>query len=312
MNFRHVEVFFAVMTGGTVTEAARRLGVSQPSVTTTLRQAEEKLGIQLFLREGGRLIPTEEAHILFEEAERAHEALHAMRTLAKRLEIGRGGHVRIAAVPSISLELLPDAIERFEQRHTGFQYSVATLNTEEIVNQLDSRKGTFHLGFTFGTLEDSGFDATAIGDADLLAVLPAAWNYERDEVELCKLRDRQFISNFDHTALASICNRMFIDAGFEPSVVARSHSHYLAGCLVQRGIGYTILDALTTRALLHNPLAGSIVAKPIAGRPTLTVSAVYPSQRRLSNAAAVFIESFQQAYQAVAGKFGRKRFDNLI
>ena len=65
MNFRHLEVFYAVMINGTVTAAARQLGVSQPSVTTTLKQAEANLGIQLFNRESGRLIPTEEASVLF-------------------------------------------------------------------------------------------------------------------------------------------------------------------------------------------------------------------------------------------------------
>ena len=82
MNFRHIEIFFAVMTCGTVTEAARQLGVSQPSVTTTIQQAERKLGIQLFRRESGRLLPTQEAMTLFEEAERAHE-------VAVRLGLGR-------------------------------------------------------------------------------------------------------------------------------------------------------------------------------------------------------------------------------
>ena len=51
MNFRQIEVFFAVMTCGTVTEAARQLGVSQPSVTSTIQQAESRLGIPLFRRE---------------------------------------------------------------------------------------------------------------------------------------------------------------------------------------------------------------------------------------------------------------------
>jgi len=171
MNFRHVEVFFAVMTCGTVTEAARQLGVSQPSVTTTIQQAEAGLGIRLFQRESGRLVPTAEARILFEEAERAHDALAAFRALARSLRTGQGGHVRIAAVPSISLELLPEAIARFQQLHSGFNYSVSTLNTEEILQQLDSRVGTFNLGFSFGDLDDSGFETRKIGDADLMAVL---------------------------------------------------------------------------------------------------------------------------------------------
>jgi DNA-binding transcriptional LysR family regulator len=303
VKFRHVEVFYAIMTNGTVTEAARQLGVSQPSVTTTLKQAESRLGIQLFQREGGRLIPTEEARILFEEAERAHYALEAISILAKRLQIGRGGYVRIATVPTLSFELLPDAIERFEARHTGFRYSVASMNTEEMLNELDSRKGTFHLGVTFGAQDDSGLVYTDIGNAELYAVLPADWDIaDGTEIRLEQLEGRPFISGFDHTALALECRRLFADAAVEPRIVARSHMYLFAGCLVQRGIGCTILDALTVRALLDSRRAASIAVRRIVGQPSLRVAAVFPSQRRLSNAASVFVECFQQAYDALSAR----------
>jgi DNA-binding transcriptional LysR family regulator len=297
MNYRHVEVFFAVMTSGTVTQAARQLNVSQPSVTTTLKQAEAKLGIQLFLREGGRLVPTEEAKLLYEEAARAHEALEALRMLAKRLEIGRGGHVRIAAVPTVCMQLLPDAIERFEQLHTGFQYSVATLNTDEILAQLDSRKGTFHLGLTYGDQSDSGFASTIIGDTELLGVFPVGWDMgDRDEVDLRDVADKPFISGFEEIAISSECNRMFAAVGLEPRVVARSHMHFLGGCLVQRGIGYTVLDELTARALKDTARGDSIDVVPIAGNPSLPVVAIYPVQRGLTNPASIFIDCVQAAY----------------
>lgn len=296
MNFRHIEVFFAVMTNGTVTEAARQLGVSQPSVTTTLKQAEAKLGLQLFVREGGRLIPTEEARVLFDEAERAHSALDAIKVLAKRLQIGRGGNVRIACVPSLSLELLPDAIERFEHRHTGFRYSVAAMNTDEILAELDSRKGTFHVGFTFGDQAAQGVGCTPVGSVDLYAVLPAAWDDAPDgDVEVGQFADRPFIAAFEQTTLALETRRLFADAGTDANIVARSHMYLLAGRLVERAIGWTVLDGMTVRALVGGRGADSIVVRPIAGRPSLDVAAVYPSQRRLSNAAAVFIDCFRDA-----------------
>lgn len=296
MNFRHVEVFYAVMTNGTVTEAARQLGVSQPSVTTTLKQAEARLGIQLFVREGGRLFPTEEAQVLFEEAQRAHSALEALRILANRLQIGRGGHVRIACVPSLSLELLPDAIERFERRHTSFQYSVATMNTAEILTEIDSRKGTFHLGFTFGDQSDSGVGYTDFGEVGLYAVLPADWGAPAGaEIDVSEFAERPFIAGFEETAIALECRRLFADAGAEANIVARSHMYLLAGCLVQRGIGWTILDGMTIRSLLDNRNAASIVVKPLRQRPSLPLAAVYPSQRRHSNAASVFIDCVREA-----------------
>jgi DNA-binding transcriptional LysR family regulator len=297
VNFRHLEVFYAVMINGTVTAAARQLGVSQPSVTTTLKQAEAKLGVQLFHRESGRLTPTDEARLLFEEAERAHEALATLNILAKGLELGRGGHVRVAATPTLSLELLPDAIARFEERHTGFQYSVATLNTEEIVAELDTRKGRFDLGFTFGAQSDSGLASSRIGEAGVFAAFPADWHMVGDgELDLGEVRDRRYIAGFDQTALGIESGKVFAKAGVEPNVVARSHTHQVAGALVQRGLGFAFLDSLTIHALLEGPGRGSIVLREVRGVTALPVVAVYPGQRRLSNAAAIFIECFQQAF----------------
>ena len=300
MNFRHVEVFFAVMTCGTVTEAARQLGVSQPSVTTTIQQAEARLGIRLFQREGGRLVPTAEARILFEEAERAHDALAAFRALASRLRLGEGGHVRIAAVPSLSLELLPDAIARFEELHSGFNYSVTTLNTEEILHELDSRAGTFHLGFSFGAHADSGFPTQTVGEAELFAAFPARWDVPGDgTVELGDLAELPYIAGFDSTPVGQICSNLFTAAAVQPRIVARIHTHHLAGRLVQRGIGYAILDSVTVRALLHESLAEAVTLRRMAGAPSLPVTAIFRAQRSASNQASLFVRCFEQAYEAL-------------
>jgi DNA-binding transcriptional LysR family regulator len=305
LNYRHLEVFYAVMTNGTVTEAARQLGVSQPSVTTTLKQAEAKLGLQLFLREGGRLIPTAEARLLFEEADRAHEALNAIESLARRLRVGRGGHVRIAAVPTVSHELLPDAIEIFESRHSGFQYSVTTMNSEDIVDDLDRRKGTFHLGFSFGSHTHAAIATSDVGEAEILAVIPANWDLARNEdLNLSQLEGKPFVSGFDQTALALECRRLFAEANIDPETVSRSHSHYLAGALVQRGVGYSLLDALTVRALLRDRHARPVVVRRVAGHPSMPIVAMFASQAQLGNAAQLFIDCFREAFDNLETAIG--------
>lgn len=299
MNFRHIEVFFAVMTSGTVTEAARLLGVSQPSVTTTLKQAERNLGIALFQREGGRLIPTAEARSLFEEARNAHEALDSFKNLARRLQVGQGGLVRIAAIPSISLELLPDAIGNFLARHQGFNFSVSTLNTEDILDQLGNRKGAFHLGLTMGQINDQHVTTEQVGETELFAVLPAAWQIPaQSPLQLASLADRPYVAGFDGTALARICRSLFNDAGIEPQIVARIHTHHLAGRLVQRGLGFALLDLVTVRALQHDRLGANLEIRKLEGRPKLPLVAIFPARGALSNPARLFLDNFRTTYSA--------------
>ncbi len=300
VNFRHLEVFYAIMTNGTVTAAAKQLGVSQPSVTTTLKHAEAKMGVELFHRESGRMVPTAEARQLFEEAERAHEALAAFGIVAERLRVRRGGYVRIAAVPTISLELLPDAIVEFQSHHPSFRYSVSTLNTDEIINQMDSRKGTFNLGFTIGHSPSNGLAYSDIGQCEILAVIPSDWEIaDGDGIDLSALKDRPFVSSFDNSALAIESRRVFADNGLDPVIVARSHSYYVAGALVQRGIGYSLLDTLTIRALRNNRSMASVTVRRLKERPTLAIAAVIPSQRQLSKPVKAFIECFQKTFETI-------------
>ena len=78
MKLRHIEVFHALMHAANMTEAARRLHVSQPAVSTVLKHAESQLGIRLFERTGGRLVPTPEAIALLPDVEGIFERLEAL------------------------------------------------------------------------------------------------------------------------------------------------------------------------------------------------------------------------------------------
>ncbi len=68
LQLRHIEVFHAVYSCGSISSAAKLLHVTQPAISKSLQHAESRLGYLLFERHKGRLIPTDEARILFVEA----------------------------------------------------------------------------------------------------------------------------------------------------------------------------------------------------------------------------------------------------
>ena len=69
MKLRHLEIFHAVMTCGSLSRAAEALNISQPAASKALKSAEMKLGFTLFQRVRGKLLPTSEAITLFEKAQ---------------------------------------------------------------------------------------------------------------------------------------------------------------------------------------------------------------------------------------------------
>jgi len=72
MRLRHIELFHAIYTTGSITNAAKMLHISQPSVSKVLTHAELQLGFHLFERIKGKLIPTKEAEILFGEVDKIY------------------------------------------------------------------------------------------------------------------------------------------------------------------------------------------------------------------------------------------------
>jgi DNA-binding transcriptional LysR family regulator len=86
--------------------------------------------------------------------------------------------------------------------------------------------------------------------------------------------------------------------------VARVHTHHLAGRLVQRGLGFAILDAVTVRALLHDQAADAITVRRINGDPGISVTAIHGSRRGLSNPVRLFIECFEQSCAALNESLG--------
>src|SRR3569623_2172401 len=110
MNLRHIEVFHAVYSNGSVMGAARELNVSQPSISKVLAHAESRLGFPLFRRVRGRLVPTEEAHIQIREADEVQGRVRSIRQTAKNLRGGVGAWLRLAVLPALGLDAAPAAV----------------------------------------------------------------------------------------------------------------------------------------------------------------------------------------------------------
>src|ERR1700704_3301663 len=78
-NPRHMEIFHAVYVSGSESEAAILLGVKQPNIAQTLARAGDVLGFPLFRNVKNRLVPTDEAHVLFRVVDQMQGNLEAAR-----------------------------------------------------------------------------------------------------------------------------------------------------------------------------------------------------------------------------------------
>ena len=101
MNLRQLDAFRAVMESGTVSRAAKRLSVSQPAVSKLIQSLEQAIGLVLFDRTRGRLSPSAEATMLFEEVERLFGGLSSLKTFAEEIRTVHHGSLRIGVMPAL-------------------------------------------------------------------------------------------------------------------------------------------------------------------------------------------------------------------
>jgi len=129
---RH-RAFLAVLSEGSLSGAARALGVAQPTVRRRIADLEASLGVVLFTRTPAGLDPTETAHALAGHAEAmAHAAAAFARTASA--EAGEiAGVVRVTASDVIAIEVLPPILATLQARHPGLVIILSPSNRNEDV-----------------------------------------------------------------------------------------------------------------------------------------------------------------------------------
>lgn len=124
LSLRHLRCFVAVAETGSFTLAAARLFQTQSSLTATIQQFEEAVGLKLFDRTTRKVLLTEEAVHFKVEADRIlrdfDNAIGDLQAIAK----GQRGHVRIAGAPSMIVHLLTPALAAFRQAYPDITVSV--------------------------------------------------------------------------------------------------------------------------------------------------------------------------------------------
>jgi len=146
ITLRHLRSFVAVADTGSFTRAAERLFLTQSSLSSTIHQLEEDIGIKLFDRTTRSVVLTPAARQLHQQAAGLLLQFDAMVSDLKSLAAQQHGHLRIAASPSIVAWLLIPALPDFQAGHPHVTLSVREAGSAEIERRV--REGEVDFGIT--------------------------------------------------------------------------------------------------------------------------------------------------------------------
>ncbi|MEN6081366.1 LysR family transcriptional regulator [Chromobacterium piscinae] len=289
INLRHVEVFRAVMTSGSVSGAARLLHTSQPTVSRELARCEQLLGLALFERGHGRLRPTQQALQLFAEVERSFVGLERIVASADAIRQFAGGQLAIACLPVFAQALLPAACADFVADFPDVGVDICPQESPWLEEWLAAQR--FDLGLTEQQQTPAGCLAQPLWQGDELCVLPAG----HPLAEKRRLAARDFDGLSFISLAASDSYRQQVDAWFAREGVARrlqlsSHSAASVCEMVRLGLGVAIVNPLTALA----EAGRGVAVRPLAEAIPFSVQLVLPQFRPASPLPLRFVDALRR------------------
>lgn len=251
MNFKQVEAFRAVMLSGSMTAAAESLHTSQPNISRLIAQLERSSGFKLFERVGGRLLPTDEGAAWFADVERAFIGLHSLEKSAQKIRQGGTGQLRIAAVPSLSLTLLPNVIQRFRQENPDAAISIHTNDSPMVAHWAASQ--FCHVGLASYVGEEMpGVRTQKICDVPGVCVFPKGHRLATQvTVKPEDLYGEEFISLSMNDGSRTRVDRAFAaDKEYRKLNLETPYAATVCS-LVALGLGVSIVSPMVAREYLH-------------------------------------------------------------
>lgn len=253
VRVRQLEAFQAVAQTGSFTRAAALLGVSQPAVSRLVRDLGASVGVPLFARDGGAMVPTQEARYLLSETGRVLEALSGFEKLTRELQGQPQGRLRITCLPGFATVHLPSVLARFLSQREGVFATLEPDRPERILDWIVAEN--CDIGLTADFEGHAAVTRTRVQVRTVCVLPPGHPLAARDEITPHDLRGERLIHARRDEPFCRSLMRAFDEAGVQPRSTVETRQFSAACRMVAEGFGVTVVSELDAREYLHTGIA---------------------------------------------------------
>jgi len=244
LNLRQLQYFTVTAESGSITRAAERLRISQPSLSHQLRRLEARVGAVLFERKARGVVLTPVGRALLPGAMAALKATEDARRSARAAAGLERGDLRIATSLSLALGVLPHALREWFVAHPGIEVTVHEHSHIDLVEAklLAGEADVIlaqHPTDWPGPVFDLGDEemVVVVGHGDPLATRSAS------RIAIDDLRDRRWVLPAVSDGFAQYIEMTCAAAGFIPDAAVRSSGVGTLVALAASGLGPTLVPA---------------------------------------------------------------------
>lgn len=264
MDFRELTYITAVAEEHSVTEAAKRLYISQPSLSYIISKVEQDLGVKLFDRKTNPLSLTYAGEVYVERAKEILRIRDNMRRELTDIGHGRKGRINLGIPNERAGYMLARVMPEYRKQYPNIEIRLEESRSAEIIRNLMSDKIGFcvlpgdksdlppglcvdriyrenlYIVSGDGVITDDLLDSEETPEGPRPLMTMSAAGIPMCRVNLVKLKSKPFIIVKEGTFIRNRMNEIFREAGYFPKEIMEVANCISAVQLAKAGLGYTI------------------------------------------------------------------------
>ena len=290
MDTKQLAAFCAVVERKSFSQAAERLGVTQPAVSLQVRSLEKRLGRKLLDRSGRRVEPTEAGLALYRGAQRM---LALEGQLIDELDAGEGGELggtlEVGASTGPGSTVVPVLLCEFQRENPGVAVSLSISDTQSVVDRVAERE--LELGVVGAARRHRGVVFEPFFRDEVVLACPPGHRFAGRSVSLEELREEPLIVMQEGAGVRQVIEDELRRAGtrlrdLEPRLELGLQESVKSA--VAAGHGVTFISRTAIEADLA---AGTLETARVKGlEPSREISLVRSAGRSPTRAAEAFLE----------------------
>lgn len=194
MDIKGLKYFLAIAEHENISKAAAELHISQPPLSRQLKQLEDELGVNLFIRENARVKLTDAGYFF---KQRAQEVISLVDKTINQMEEeygGAKGSIRIGTIETFSAEKLPAWVADFHKLYPDITYHITNNNSDEIIRMVED--GLIDIGVVRDPVNSEHFERIRLDEDVWIACIPKSNALAQNTgttIELAELKNEEII-----------------------------------------------------------------------------------------------------------------------
>lgn len=294
VELRVLRYFLTVAREGSITKAAGFLNVTQPTLSRQIKELEEELGQQLFIRGSHSVSLTAEGMMLRKRAEEIMDMVGKTKAEFSSIQETIAGDIYIGSGETHGMRLIAEIIKELRTEYPDIRYHLYSGNAENVTERLD--KGLLDFGVLIQPTDLAKYHSIALPAKDIWGVIMRKGSPLANKQTIVKedLRDLPLICSQQAIRKSSAYNQFqrWFGRDFDKlNIVATYNLVFNAALLAEQDIGYVLsLDKLV------DAMDNDVCFRPLSPRLESGLNIVWKKYQVFSPAAKIFLDRLQKKF----------------